>query len=121
MKAATEAIWAERVEEWRGSGKTAPEFTADKPYASSTLQWAASRLRRGASGGGKRRVVQKGRIRRAGAATGEVPMAEVVRRSGRASGAADVVVDIAGARISVRRGFDTALLRAVVQALREGR
>lgn len=120
MKTATEAIWAERVEAWRGSGKTASEFTADKPYAGSTLQWAASRLRRIGSGAEKRSVVRKRRLLTTGAAASQIPMAQVVRR-GRASVSTDMVVDVAGARISVRRGFDEALLRDVVRALREGR
>ena len=41
MKAATEAIWAERVEAWRGSGKTAPEFTQD-PMA--FVDWGQTKL-----------------------------------------------------------------------------
>ncbi len=116
MKAETEAIWAERVEEWRKSGKSAPEFAADKPYAGSTLQWAASRLKRGLRGARKQRVSAGG-----ASVTHQVPMAKVVRRSRRDTPIADVVIEIAGARIAVRQGFDVALLGEVVRALREGR
>jgi len=115
VKTQTEAAWAERVEEWRKSGKTATEFAADKAYAGSTLQWAASRLRR--KSGGKLRSASAGR---AVAAAGDIRMAKVVRRPRQEDAVADMVVEIAGARISVRRGFDTTLLAAVVQALREG-
>lgn len=113
MKAETEAVWAERVEAWQGSGKTAPEFAADKPYASSTLQWAASRLRRSGGGGRKRRITRGGRTPTAG-----IELTEVVRRPGRGAVAEGMVLEVSGARISLRRGFDAALLRDVVQALR---
>ena len=116
MKAETEALWSERVEEWRESGKSAPDFAADKPYAGSTLQWAASRLKRGARRGRKRRVSAEG-----ASVAREIPMAKVVRRSRRDTPIADVVIEIAGARIAVRQGFDVALLGEVVRALREGR
>jgi hypothetical protein len=121
MKEETTAVWAERIEEWKRSGKSAPEFAADKPYASSTMIWAASRLRRAGSKGQKRRVAAKRAPAGRGTVAGEIAMAKVVRRSGRRSTAADLVVEVAGARISVRHGFDTTLLRDVVQALREGR
>jgi hypothetical protein len=110
VKTETEAAWAERVEEWRKSGKTATEFAADKPYAGSTLQWAASRLRRGASGRRRRR-----------AWAGDIALAKVVRRPRPGGTVAEVVVEVAGARISVRRGFDATLLSSVVQALKEER
>lgn len=115
MKAETEAIWAKRVEEWRKSGKTAPEFAADKPYAGSTLLWAASRLRLGG-----RRAKKPGSSERADSARG-IRMAKVVRRLGQETPAMEMVIEIAGTRIPVRRGFDGALLREVVSALREGR
>jgi hypothetical protein len=118
MKAETEAVWAERVEQWRGSGKTAPEFAADKPYASSTLQWAASRLRQTGRGGRKRRIARAGRTPDAG-----IELTKVVRRRERVAvtAAEDMVLEVAGARIAVRRGFDAALLCDVVQALRGAR
>lgn len=116
MKAETEAVWSERVEEWRGSGKSAPEFAAGKPYASSTLQWAASRLRRSGGGGRKRRIERASRP-----PAGGIELTEVVRRPERGAVAEGMVLEVAGARIAVRRGFDAALLRDVVQALRGAR
>jgi hypothetical protein len=116
VKTETEAAWAGRVEEWRKSGKTAAEFAADKPYASSTLQWAASRLRGKASGrrrettdaprGGKREAIR---------------LAKVVRLRQREVAESELLVEVAGARVAVRRGFDVELLRAVVRALEEER
>ena len=44
----TEAKWAERVREWRASGKTAEEFAAGFEYEVSTLRYWASRLKTGA-------------------------------------------------------------------------
>src|SRR6478735_4070916 len=113
MKPSTEAMWVERIEEWTRSGQSAAEFAEGKPYASGTLTWAASRLRNGAQGGGKRRA----RRPRAGRET-KIQMAEVVRRPSRAVAAESLVLEIAGARVAVQRGFDRALLRDVVFALR---
>jgi hypothetical protein len=117
MNAESAAVWSERIEEWERSGKSAPEFAAGKPYKGSTLVWAKSRLRRGKKVEGKR-ASRGSALKRSSGDTGKVRMAEVIRRAPRADVAESLVVDIAGARISVHRGFDTALLRAVVHALR---
>jgi len=118
MKAETEATWVERVEAWRGSGKSAAEFTADKSYASSTLQWAASRLRRAGKVGGQRGAVRKAQS--VAAKAGGIAMAKVIRSSRRGLTAAGLVIEVAGARISVHSGFDATLLHDVVQAIRGG-
>jgi hypothetical protein len=114
MQAETKAVWAERVADWRKSGKSAPEFAADKAYAGSTLQWAASRLKQ-----------VQARARRLGTARGtsarEIRMAKVVRRVGQEAVVSEVVIEVAGTRIGVRQGFDRVLLREVVSALSEGR
>jgi hypothetical protein len=116
VRAETEAAWAERVEEWRRSGRTAEEFAADKAYAGSTLQWAASRLRARTPGRRKQREVSDGRC---DAAKG-IHLAKVVRRA-RRDESAGLSIEIAGARIAVRLGFDPVLLCAVVRALKEER
>jgi hypothetical protein len=113
MKPNTEAVWAERIEEWGRSGQSATEFAEGKPFTGGTLMWAASQLRKGARAKGKRRqsgsrAKQERKIR----------MAEVVRRPSKTSMAESVVVEIGGAMISVRRGFDRYLLQDVVVALR---
>jgi transposase len=99
----TDEKWVERIREWKGSGKTAEEFTAGQPYKASTLKWKAAQLRRS----GER------------VSAGPIPMARVVSR-GRvevARGASGVVVEVSGARISLSRGFDAELLSEVVRAL----
>jgi transposase len=116
VRAETEAAWSERVEEWRRSGKTAEEFAADKPYKGSTLQWAASRLR--ATPARKKRRQVSGTCR--GDRTAEIQLAKVVRRAPPSEPAA-LSIEVAGACIAVRLGFDPALLRAVVRALKEER
>lgn len=113
MKPSTEAMWVGRIEEWTRSGRSAAEFAEGKPYTSGTLTWAASRLRNGAQSGGKQRAIR----RRAGRQA-KIQMAEVVRRPPKAVAAETLVLEIAGARVAIQRGFDQALLRDVVLALR---
>ena len=107
----TEAKWAERVREWRASGKTAEEFAAAFEFEASTLRYWASRLKTGAD------------------KVGPV-IAQVVRRrrrslspqgSATSSPAHEVEVVIGVARIVVRRGFDVELLREVAAALGSAR
>jgi hypothetical protein len=116
MKPNTEAVWAERIEEWGRSGQSATEFAEGKPFTSGTLNWAASQLRKGARGKGKQREggLRPKRQRK-------IRMAEVVRRPSKTPVAASVVVEIGGAVISVRRGFDRELLQDVVVTLRGAR
>jgi len=95
--AQTEAMWRERVRAWREAGVTVAEYAAGKQFAPSTLRYWASRLNRKASP----RFVQVVRA---------APVA--------AHDDAGLYVEIAGARVHVRRGFDVALLADVVRALR---
>jgi hypothetical protein len=113
MKPSTEAMWVERIEEWTRSGQSATEFAEGKPYTSGTLTWAASRLRNGARGNSKRRASRPRMGRPA-----KIQMAEVVRRPSRAVVVDSLVLEIAGARIFVQRGFDQTLLRDLILALR---
>jgi hypothetical protein len=116
MKPNTEAVWAERIEEWGRSGQSATEFAEGKPFTSGTLTWAASQLRTEARGKGKRREGgSRAKPER------KIRMAEVVRRPAKAPVAERVVVEIGGAVITVRRGFDRSLLQDVVIALRGAR
>lgn len=117
MKAETQAVWAKRVEEWRKSGKTATEFAAGQPFAGSTLQWAASRLRR------KEHARRRGETTdvHAGGQREALRLAKVVLGVRREDTASELLVEVAGARIAVRRGFDEALLCTVVRALKEKR
>jgi hypothetical protein len=113
MKPSTEAMWVERIEEWTRSGQSAAEFAEGKPYTSGTLTWAASRLRTGARDNVKQRKSRPRRARKR-----KIQLAEVIRRPSRVAPAGNLVLEIGGARVSVERGFDRALLRDVVVALR---
>lgn len=103
----TQAAWAERVRQWRASGKTADEFAQSEDFAPSTLRYWASRLKReperdDADGGGER--VRMMRVKRA-------PKPEVTT---------PLVVTVGGARIEVAAGFDRAVLRELVEVLGGG-
>jgi len=111
MKASTEAMWVERIEEWTRSGQSAAEFAEGKPYTSGTLTWAASRLR---NRGADKRRASRPRARR----QPKIQLTEVVRCPSGAAAAESLVLEIAGARVAVKRGFDRTLLRDVVLALR---
>jgi hypothetical protein len=107
---ATQTKWAERVQAWRASGKTADEYASAFEFQASTLRYWASRLKTVSS--------EK-----------PVAMAHVVRRPSRALIAepvsadprSEVEVAVGGARIFVRRGFDAELLRQVAAALGSAR
>jgi len=116
MKPSTEAMWVERIEEWTRSGQSATEFAEGKPFTSGTLTWAASRLRNGARGSSKRRASRPRAGRQA-----KIQMAEVVRRPPTAATAESLVLEVGGAKILVKRGFDQMLLRDVMRALGGGK
>jgi hypothetical protein len=78
--------------------------------------WAASQLRTGVRGKGKRREGSSRAKRER-----KIRMAEVVRRPAKTPAVESVAVEIGGALITVRRGFDRALLQDVVVALRGAR
>jgi hypothetical protein len=99
-KGETEAKWRERVNEWRASGKTAVEFVQGRSYAGSTLQYWSSRLDKPSAPPG---------------------FVQLVGRSERVErGVSEFVVEVGGARVRVRPGFDAALLCQVVRALGGG-
>lgn len=98
----TETKWSERVREWRASGKTAEEFAEGRGFKGSTLRYWASTLR-GAEAGTDR--ARKPRVR----------VVRVVARA--AAERASLEVAVGGARVTVRPGFDAALLRQLIDAL----
>ena len=107
----TDEKWLERIRLWKESGQTAEAFAVGQPFKASTLKWRAAELRRAAEGGS--------RYGKGHAGNGAIRLARVVPRSrdstpGQGSG---VVVEVAGARISLSRGFDAELLTDVVRAL----
>ena len=99
----TETKWSERVGEWRASGKTAEEFAEGRGFKGSTLRYWASTLRTAEGAPGRTR---KPRVR----------LVRVVARPSAAEASLEVAVG--AARVTVRPGFDAALLRQVVDALR---
>jgi hypothetical protein len=105
---ATETKWSERVREWKASGKTAKEFVEGRDFKASTLVYRASCLRR-KDGTAPRRGKREPRVR----------MAQVVALRSHADEA--IVVAVGSARVTVRAGFDRALLRQVVEALGDDR
>jgi hypothetical protein len=105
---ATEAKWSERVREWKASGRTAKEFAEGREFKASTLVYWASCLRTGIGGAPRAKKRDPG-----------VRMVRVVPVSARADDA--IVVVVGRARVTVRAGFDPALLRQVVQTLGDER
>jgi hypothetical protein len=101
-----ETKWSERVREWKASGQTSKAFAEGRDFKASTLVYWASCLKRGRIGAARPQKRQP-----------PVRMARVVPRSTRTDDA--IVVAVGAARVSVRPGFDGALLRQVVQALGE--
>jgi hypothetical protein len=134
----TETKWAARVEEWRASGATAAVFCKGKEFAPGCLRYWSSRLRKRAAQGAEvqaarvvraaavSRSVTQSRRPRKGARSAprpegrEVRLARVVRSSASVV-ETPVVIEIGSARVGVRRGFDAATLRSVLDVLGAGR
>lgn len=93
----TEDLWRSRVAAWHHSGLDPDAFCADQPFAPSTLLGWSRRLRRQAAATFievRPRVVDPPRP--------------------------ELVVEVGATRIRVAKGFDPALLNAVVAALGGG-
>ena len=95
---AAQQMWRERVQAWRDSGKTAKQFAESGGFATGTLRWWASRVA----------PVEKPRF------------VQLVPKRAVGTAPSELVVDVAGARICVRPGFDAKLLADVVRALSKG-
>ena len=104
----TETKWAGRVAEWRESGQTATAFCEGKEFAAGGLRYWSSRL--------NRREPEKSPAR-------SVRVARVIRTVHATTTTVEstLVVEVGGARIQVRRGFDGQILRSIVDALGAGR
>jgi hypothetical protein len=98
-----ESEWPARVSAWRASGKSAPEFCADKDYSATTLYWWASRLKRE----GQPRPGHK-----------PIRLARVVRKAAdEASKHATIILQIGPARLEIGRGADQTTLSNILLAL----
>jgi hypothetical protein len=126
MTEQTLAKWMGRLREWRESGLSAEEFTAGKDYAAASLRWAVSQVGAEAATRSTSVPVTRETLRKRRAARRSLPAVPVtprfvpvrVRRAEPVG--ADVIVEVAGARIRVSRGVDVALLGEVVRALQGG-
>jgi hypothetical protein len=102
----TETRWAGRVSAWRASGQTAPAFCVGKDFRPGGLRYWASRLGSGVGG----------------APDKAVRLARVVRRTDPTEAVeTPIVIEVGGTRVGVRRGFDPAVLGAVLDVLGGGR
>jgi hypothetical protein len=96
-KRASASEWAARVRAWHESGQPAKVFAEGKGYPSHLLQWWGSELAR---------------------REGDKPPMRLARVVPVHAPSATLTVGIGGARIELRAGFDRALLREVIDALR---
>jgi hypothetical protein len=106
------ALWQERIAEWRASGLSAKQFCQDKEFTTSALRQWVYRFKREAEAAPKapEPMVRVARVvREATARVAPSRKAVLVREP--------LVVEIGGARICVRPGFDRATLGAVIELL----
>lgn len=106
----TEETWLERVNAWRASGRSAPRFCAGKGYTEGTLRYWASRLKKAAGGVDAERAGSDVRIAR-------VVRAPVGQEAATMGSETAIVIEVGGARVGVRRGFDREALREVLSML----
>ncbi len=112
----TKATWRERVESWRTSGETAAAFSTRHGFASSTLRWWASQLKREDPSPTPVSLVRPSTIR----------LARVVRSpySGEADSerrsAIAIELPTLGARVMVAAGVDRSTLELVLTTLGVG-
>ena len=119
---ASRAQWAKRVADWRGSGLTSEEFCAGKGFTAGGLRNAAHTLEREGVGSRQALAVPMARVVRASLPAARASLAgaraSAPRRAPDASsGDVELMVEVAGARVSVRRGCDRATLTTVLEAL----
>jgi hypothetical protein len=105
---ATQEKWASRIAAWKTSGKSQREFTEAEGLSMSSFRWWSSQLRKMELG-----------VTSSSTKPTKIGMARVVRAESRATRDTEsrVFIEVAGTRITVERGFDGALLRAVVSTL----
>lgn len=114
----TEAKWAERIREWRESGKTAEVFAEGKQFEGSTLRYWSSRLKtKPASQHEGSSVVPAGSEPKKRVAMARVVRGRLKRDSARVAAGSELAITVGSATIRVLEGFDAKLLREVVAAL----
>ena len=103
-----EAMWARRVLEWKSSGQTSEAYCEGKAYTAGGLRQWAYRQRQEGRRKADRPALRIARMLR-------VPARPVA--SGPAVGAAELVVEIGAARVTVRAGCDGVTLATVLEIL----
>src|SRR5215831_9785026 len=106
------ALWQERIAEWKASGLSAEQFCQDKEFTTSALRQWVYRFKREAEAAPKtpESTVRVARVVRE-------TMAPVAPTRTAVPASEPLVVEIGGARISVRPGFDRATLGTVIELL----
>jgi hypothetical protein len=97
--------WAARVAEWKASGQSSPAFCAGKDFTAGGLRHWAHRLEHGDP-------PRKPRVRLA-----RVVRTRVGAKAPERGELTEIVVEIGGARLLVRPGFDRETLGALVEVL----
>lgn len=113
----TEAKWSARVQAWRMSGLTARAFCEGKEYTASGLRYWASRLRQVQGEAGASAGSAKDSEAPQGVAPKGMRIARLVRTPVAAEPESPIVIEVGGARLGVRRGFDRGTLREVLDVL----
>jgi hypothetical protein len=114
----SQAIWTERVPEWKASGLTSLEYCEGKPFTAGGLRYWASRLRREQSRRPAPHAIRMARV--IVGATASVP--EPAPRQtppispGRSTTEA-LTVECGEMRVVVRPGFDRGTLAGVLDVL----
>jgi transposase len=115
---ATSAEWAKRVDEWRATGESSEDFCEGRGFSPDLLRHWAYKLGKTRGRGGKPPA-------RAALTVAEpttaIRVARVVRRDPGRVDNAPLVVELAGARLTVPSGFEASTLAAVLGALSSAR
>ena len=95
---ANQAVWTERIQAWRSSGVSAAQFVRGKDFTASALLYWSKRV----EAEGKARFLRV-------VPAGSVPAPEEPR--------SDLVLEVRGVAIRIRREFDPKLLVDVIRVL----
>jgi len=112
------AVWSERVSEWRASGKSSTVFCKGKTFTAGGLRYWASRLKGAPRGpASSKPEVRLARVRLTSAPERDEERGRVLLTASAMATDPTLVVEVHGARVSVRPGFDRTTLAAVLDVL----
>ena len=100
------ATWGRRVAEWRASGLTSHAFSAGREFTAGGLRHWAYRLGKTRKQARSAAAVRIARVVRVASSPPPAPPSDV-----------PIIVEVGGARVSLRAGFDRAALGAVLDVL----